>query len=52
MKKEKQIFPEPLSLHKFSGEFRIRMSPEKHRKIAIESSLNKISMNQFIVNKL
>ena len=52
MKKEKQAYPEPLSLHKFSGEFRLRMSPEKHRKIAIESSLNKISMNQFIVNKL
>ena len=52
MKKEKHTYPEPLSLHKFSGEFRIRMSPEKHRKIAIESSLNKISMNQFIVNKL
>ena len=52
MKKEKQPYPEPLSLHKFSGEFRIRMPPEKHRKIAIESSLSKISMNQFIVNKL
>ena len=52
MKNEKKSYPEPFNLHQFSGEFRIRMSPEKHRKIAIESSLNKISMNQFIVNKL
>lgn len=44
--------PEPFSLHKFSGEFRVRMPPEKHRKIAIEANLQGISMNQLIVNKL
>ena len=52
LKKEKEDFPDPFNLHKFSGEFRIRISPEKHRQIAIESSLQNISMNQFIVNKL
>jgi predicted HicB family RNase H-like nuclease len=44
--------PEPFSLHKFSGEFRVRMPPEKHRKIAIEASFQGVSMNQFIVSKL
>jgi predicted HicB family RNase H-like nuclease len=52
MKEEGEDISEPYSLHKFSGEFRVRMPPEKHRKIAIESSLQGVSMNQFIVNKL
>ena len=52
LKKEKKDFPKPLCLRDFSGHFRIRMSPEKHRKIAMEASLQKISMNQFIINKL
>lgn len=52
MSKEKETLPEPFSLHKFSGEFRVRMTPEKHRKIAIESNLAGVSMNQFIVSKL
>jgi predicted HicB family RNase H-like nuclease len=52
MKKEGEEIPEPFSLHKFSGEFRVRMPPEKHRKIAIEASLQGVSMNHFIVSKL
>ena len=52
MEEDGEKIPEPFSLHKFSGEFRVRMPPEKHRKIAIESSLQGVSMNQFIVNKL
>ena len=49
---EKGHMPEPFSLHQFSGEFRVRMPPEKHRKVAMEAALQGISMNQFIVNKL
>ena len=52
MEEDGEKTPEPFSLHKFSGEFRVRMPPEKHRKIAIEANLQGVSMNQFIVNKL
>lgn len=52
MQEDGEQIPEPFSLCQFSGEFRVRMPPEKHRKIAIESSLQGVSMNQFIVNKL
>ena len=52
MQEDKEEIPEPFSLHKFSGEFRVRMPPEKHRKIAIEANLQGISMNQLIVSKL
>ena len=52
MKEKDETIPEPFSLHNFSGNFRVRMPPEKHRKIAIESNLQGVSMNQFIVSKL
>ena len=52
MEEDGEKIPESFGLHKFSGEFRVRMPPEKHRKIAIESALQGVSMNQFIVNKL
>jgi len=49
---DKEDIPEPFGLHKYSGEFRVRMPPEKHRKIAIEANLQGVSMNQYIVSKL
>ncbi len=52
MQKDGEELPEPFSLHKFSGEFRVRMPPEKHRKIAIEANLQGVSMNHFIISKL
>ena len=52
MSEEGESLPEPFSLHKYSGEFRLRMPPEKHKKIAMEAALQGISMNQLIVNKL
>ena len=52
MKKEGELIPEAFSLHKYSGEFQVRMPPEKHRRIAIEASLQGVSMNHFIINKL
>lgn len=52
MKKDGEKLPEPLSLHKFSGKYPLRMPPEKHRKLAIEASFQGISLNQFIISKL
>ena len=52
MKEENEILPEAFSLHRYSGEFRVRMPPEKHRRIAIEANFQGVSMNQFIVSKL
>lgn len=52
MKEDGEKIPEPFNLLKFSGEFRVRMPPEKHRKIAMEANLQGISMNQYVVNKL
>lgn len=52
MIEDREDIPEPFGLHRFSGELRLRMPPEKHRKVAIEASLQGISMNQYIVSKL
>lgn len=52
MVKDGEEVPEPFSLHHFSGKLPLRMPPEKHRKIAIEASLQNVSMNQFILNKI
>lgn len=44
--------PEPLSLGNYSGKISLRISPEKHRELALESHFENISMNQLIANKL
>lgn len=46
MSEDGEDIPEPFGLHRFSGEFRVRMPPEKHRRIAIEANLQGVSMNQ------
>lgn len=52
MHEDKMEIPQPFCLHRYSGEFKVRMPPEKHRKIAIEANLQGVSMNQYIVSKL
>ena len=52
IRNDKAPLPEPFGLHKYSGKFGLRISSEKHRKIATEASLQGISINQFIANKL
>ena len=36
----------------FSGNLRIRISPELHAKLSVEASLNNASLNSFIIDKL
>ena len=52
MDKKGEELPQPLSLEQYSGKISLRISPEKHRELALESHLEKISMNQLIANKL
>ena len=41
--------PEPFDSVTFSGEFRIRMSKSLHRRLAIRSKEEEISMNQYCI---
>lgn len=42
--------PEPQQ--KFSGKFNVRVGPELHRKLSQKASMDKMSLNQFVTEKL
>ena len=44
--------PDPLSLQKFSGKLNLRMTPQKHREIAIQAKSQGVSINHYIVSRL
>ncbi len=44
--------PVPLAKREFSGEFRIRLPKELHRKLALEAERNRTSLNTYCVRKL
>jgi predicted HicB family RNase H-like nuclease len=44
--------PTPLSERNYSGTFVVRTSPELHARLALEASEERVSMNQWIVQKL
>ena len=44
--------PEPLSSRKYSGRFTVRISPELHRKLAIEAKEAGLSLNRLAMLKL
>lgn len=44
--------PEPLADRNFSGEFRVRLPKDLHRKLAREAERNQVSLNTYCVRKL
>jgi predicted HicB family RNase H-like nuclease len=52
MKKNKEEVPEPLSKKEFSGKFIIRLTPEKHRELAIRALEQGVSLNRYACSKL
>ena len=49
---EGQEPPVPFSKRMYSGKFPLRMTPEQHRRIAIEAAEMGISMNQLLVSRI
>jgi len=47
-----EIIPEPIALKNYSGKFQVRIPPELHRKLAIEATENKVSLNRYVSRKL
>ncbi|MBI4405157.1 MAG: type II toxin-antitoxin system HicB family antitoxin [Deltaproteobacteria bacterium] len=52
MKKEGESIPIPFGDRKFSGEFRLRIPPQLHRELAVESEETGISLNQIVLSRL
>jgi predicted HicB family RNase H-like nuclease len=44
--------PEPLSEKKYSGKFQVRITPERHRMLAIEAAEQNVSLNRYVSDKL
>ena len=44
--------PTPLSERSYSGTFVVRTSPELHRRLALDAAEQRVSMNQWVVQKL
>lgn len=49
---ERQHTPEPLGKRRYSGKLNLRMSQELHRRLALESSTQGVSLNALINTKL
>jgi predicted RNase H-like HicB family nuclease len=52
MKEEKEEIPEPFGLKKYKGNLSLRIPSELHRKLAIKSAEENVSVNQYILSKL
>ncbi len=50
--KEGKEPPVPFSKRKYSGKFPLRMTPEQHRRIAMEAAEMGVSMNQLLVSRI
>ena len=44
--------PSPISGRNYSGKFQVRITPERHRMLAIEAAEQNISLNRLISDKL
>ncbi|HBE81827.1 MAG TPA: toxin-antitoxin system HicB family antitoxin [Pyrinomonadaceae bacterium] len=49
---ENEPIPEPLGRRSYSGKLNVRMSKELHRRLALESSVQGVSLNTLINTKL
>ncbi|MDR1184502.1 MAG: type II toxin-antitoxin system HicB family antitoxin [Coriobacteriales bacterium] len=49
---EGEPIPEPLGLKKFRGNLTLRVPSELHRRLAIESTEQGVSINQYILSKI
>jgi len=52
MEFNKEVVPEPISCRRYSGKFMVRVPPEIHRNLAIQSAETGVSLNRIVSSKL
>lgn len=52
MEANKEKIPTPISCKNYSGKFQVRITPERHRMLAIEAAEQDVSLNRLISDKL
>ena len=52
MEAKKEKTPTPLGKRHYSGKISLRMSPEQHRRVAMEAAEQGVSINQLLVSRV
>ena len=52
MEANKEIVPEPIACRRYSGKFMVRVPPDVHRNLAIQSAESRVSLNRIVSSKL
>ncbi|MBU1862644.1 MAG: type II toxin-antitoxin system HicB family antitoxin [Candidatus Omnitrophica bacterium] len=52
MQKNEEDIPEPFETKKYSGKFIVRVTPECHKRLAIEAAEAHVSLNRLINSRL
>lgn len=52
MRQAGEDVPEPLSMRHYSGKFQLRTGEELHRRLAMEAAEQRMSLNQYVNQKL
>jgi predicted HicB family RNase H-like nuclease len=52
MHKSGEDVPLPLGLRAFTGQFRVRIPPHLHRRLALEAAESRVSLNRLVSSKL
>ncbi|HMK60543.1 MAG TPA: toxin-antitoxin system HicB family antitoxin [Dissulfurispiraceae bacterium] len=52
MKKTGEPIPEPIANRRYSGKFMVRVTPETHRSLAIQSAESGVSLNRLVSAKV
>ena len=52
MEANKEVVPEPIACRRYSGKFIVRIPPDVHRNLAIQSAESRVSLNRIVSSKL
>jgi predicted HicB family RNase H-like nuclease len=52
MTRQHEAVPGPLSIRRYSGQFKVRIPPQVHRKLTIEAAESHVSLNRLVSAKL
>ena len=52
MRKARAPIPVPVATRRYSGQFKVRIPPEVHRRLSIEAAESKVSLNRLVSAKL
>ena len=52
MQAQGEEIPTPIADRTYSGEFRVRIPPEQHRKLALQATEQGVSLNRLVSSKL